>query len=111
MPALVSKSLRDYRRGLVGWTIGISVFMLVYLSAYASVAADPDVYGPAAVAKFPGPLKDLMGGLDNFTSGAGYLQAVAYQMFGPLLFTMCAVISPSRCRSTGEDCFWSGSPR
>jgi ABC-2 type transport system permease protein len=91
MPVLVSKSLRDYRRGLIGWTLGISAFMLVYLSVYSSIVADPDVYGPAVLAKFPGPLRDLMGGLDNFTSGAGYLQAVAYQMFGPLLFTMCAV--------------------
>jgi ABC-2 type transport system permease protein len=92
MPALVSKSLRDYRRGLIGWTVGISAFMMLYLSVYSSIVADPEVYGPAALAKFPGPLKDLMGGLDNFTSGGGYLQAVAYQMFGPLLFTMCAVI-------------------
>jgi ABC-2 type transport system permease protein len=84
MPALVSKSLRDYRKGLIGWTVGISAFMLLYLSVYSSMAANPEVYGPAALAKFPGPLKDLMGGLDNFTSGA-------YQMVGPLLFTMCAV--------------------
>ncbi|MDP9850066.1 ABC transporter permease subunit [Streptosporangium lutulentum] len=91
MPALVSKSLRDYRRGLIGWTVGIGAFMLLYLSVYSSIVADPEVYGPAALAKFPGAMKDLMGGLDNFTSGAGYLQAVAYQLFGPLLFAMCAV--------------------
>jgi ABC-2 type transport system permease protein len=103
MPALLSKSLRDYRRGLIGWTVGISAFLLLYLSIYSSVAADPEVYGPAVMAKFPGPMKDLMGGLENITSGAGYLQAVAYQLLGPLLFIMCAVILGSRAIAQPEE--------
>ena len=67
-----------------------------------------------------------MGGLDDFTSGAGYLQAVAYQLFVPLLFTRArspanrAIAqpeeagrwsSPSPCRSTGSGCSSTASPR
>ncbi|MEV7011369.1 ABC transporter permease subunit [Streptosporangium sp. NPDC051022] len=103
MPALVSKSLRDYRRALIGWTIGVSAFLLLYLSVYSSIVSDPDLYNRAALAKYPGALRDLMGGLENFTTGAGYLQVVAYQLFGPLLLIMCAVILGNRAIAQPEE--------
>ncbi|MEV8632674.1 ABC transporter permease subunit [Streptosporangium sp. NPDC051023] len=103
MPALVSKSLRDYRRALIGWTIGLCAFLLLYLSVYPSITSDPELYGRAAAAKYPGALKDLMGGLDNFTTGAGYLQVVAYQLFGPLLLIMCAVVLGNRVVAQPEE--------
>ncbi|MEO3862473.1 ABC transporter permease subunit [Acrocarpospora sp. B8E8] len=90
MPALMTQSLREYRRALIGWTIGISVFMSIYIGIYASIKESPEVYGPAALAKYPGALKDLMGGLADFTSGPGFLQSVVYQLFVPMLFIACA---------------------
>ncbi|GIH27970.1 hypothetical protein Aph01nite_62800 [Acrocarpospora phusangensis] len=90
MPALMTQSLREYRRTLIGWTVGISAFLSLYMGIYGNIKKSPEVYGPAALAKFPGALRDLMGGLADITSGAGYLQSVVYQLFVPMLFIACA---------------------
>ncbi|MFG1945454.1 ABC transporter permease subunit [Nonomuraea sp. NPDC048826] len=100
---MIAKTLRDYRRVLVGWTIGISAFMALYLGVYGNVKESPDIYGPQAMAKFPGALKDLMGGLEDFTSGAGYLQSVVYQLFVPFLFLACAAIIANRAIAQPEE--------
>ncbi|TMR96311.1 ABC transporter permease subunit [Nonomuraea basaltis] len=100
---MIAKSLRDYRRALAWWTVGISAFIGVYVGTYASVKQSPDVYGPAMVTKFPGPLKDLMGGLDDMTSGLGYLQTVVYQLFIPMLFIVCATLLANRALAAPEE--------
>ncbi|MDA0638577.1 ABC transporter permease subunit [Nonomuraea sp. MCN248] len=100
---MIAKSLRDYRRALIGWTIGISAFMALYLGVYGNIKTNPDIYGPQALAKFPGALKDLMGGLEDFTSGAGYLQSVVYQLFVPFLFLACAMIIANRALAEPEE--------
>jgi len=104
MPALVSKSLRDYRRPLLGWTVGISAFFAMYLAYYPTIRSNPDLYGDVALTKFPGALRDLMGGLESgFTSGSGFLQTLVYQLFGPLLFIMCAAVIGNRAIAQPEE--------
>ncbi|MGC5015238.1 ABC transporter permease subunit [Streptosporangium sp. DT93] len=104
MPALTSKSLRDHRRALIGWTVGIGAFFGLYLSFYPNIASNPDLYGAAALKKFPPAMRDLMGGLaGGFTSGSGFLQALVYQLFGPLLFIMCAAVLGNRAIARPEE--------
>ncbi|MEV0973462.1 ABC transporter permease subunit [Microtetraspora glauca] len=103
MPTLVRKTLSDYRRALVGWTVGVCAFLMLYLSIYGSIAENPDFYENAAMAKYPGALKDLMGGLSDLASGPGYLQVIAYQLFGPLLLIMCAAVLGNRAISGPEE--------
>jgi ABC-2 type transport system permease protein len=103
MPTLVRKTLREYRRTLIGWTIGLSGFVGLYLSVFTSISKNPDFYQQAALSKYPGALKDLMGGLADITSGAGYLQTVVYQLIGPLLFIMCAAILGNRAIAQPEE--------
>ncbi|MBB2910994.1 ABC-2 type transport system permease protein [Streptosporangium becharense] len=104
MPALVSKSLRDYRRALIGWTVGIGAFFGLYLAFYPNVASNPGLYDEVALAKFPGAMRELMGGFEGgFTSGAGYLQTLVYQLFGPLLFITCAAVLGNRAIARPEE--------
>jgi ABC-2 type transport system permease protein len=103
MPTLVGKTLREYRRALIGWTIGLCAFLVMYISIYGSMKDNPETLSAAAVAKYPGALKDLMGGMADIGTGAGYLQAVAYQMLGPLLFTMCAAVLGNRAVAGPEE--------
>ncbi|MEV4576431.1 ABC transporter permease subunit [Nonomuraea jabiensis] len=100
---MIAKSLRDNRRSLISWCLGISAFMGVYLGAYATVRLDPKSYGSIATAKFPGPLKDLMGGLGDFASGTGYLQTVVYQLFVPMLFIVFAMLLANRAIAQPEE--------
>jgi ABC-2 type transport system permease protein len=103
MPALVSKSLRDNRRTLIGWSVGISAFFSFYLAIYPDIAQEPEIYGPAALNKFPGAMRDLMGGLTDFTSGTGYLETLVYQLFGPMLFIVCAAVLGNRAVAQPEE--------
>ncbi|MFB4270655.1 ABC transporter permease subunit [Nonomuraea sp. GTA35] len=100
---MIARSLRDYRRMLIWWTIGISAFIALYLTVYGSIRESPETYGPAAVAKFPGPLRDLMGGMTDMVSGAGYLQTVVYQLFVPMLFIACATLLANRALAGPEE--------
>ncbi len=100
---LISKSLRDHRGVTFWWTVGISAFMALYLAVYGSIKESPEVYGPAMIAKFPGPLRDLMGGLADMTSGAGYLQTAVYQLFVPMLFIACATLLANRSLAGPEE--------
>ncbi|GII03717.1 ABC transporter permease subunit [Planobispora takensis] len=103
MPALVSKSLRDYRRSLIRWTIGIGAFFTLYLSIYPNISENKEIYGAQALAKYPGALRDLMGGMEDFTSGIGYLSSVVYQLFGPMLFVVCAMLLGNRAIAQPEE--------
>ncbi|GGO78167.1 ABC transporter permease [Nonomuraea cavernae] len=100
---MIAKCLRDWRRTLIWWTIGIGAFMALYLGTYQSIKQAPEIYGPAGLAKFPGALRDLMGGLEDFTSGTGYLQSVVYQLFVPFLFIVCAMVLAGRALAGPEE--------
>ncbi|MGW0803512.1 ABC transporter permease subunit [Nonomuraea sp. NPDC002799] len=100
---MIAKSLRDSRRALIWWCAGISAFISVYLGTYASVRQSPETYGPVMMDKFPGPLRDLLGGIQDFTSGVGYLQTVVYQLFIPMLFIVCAVLLANRAIAQPEE--------
>jgi ABC-2 type transport system permease protein len=101
---MVWQSLRDYRRALIWWTLGIGVFLSVYMSTYVSIKQDPQTFSDMALAKLPGALKDLMGGaLQDFTSGAGYLQGSVYQLFVPFLFAVCAMTLANRAIAGPEE--------
>jgi ABC-2 type transport system permease protein len=103
VPTLVRKTLREYRRAIIGWLVGISAFLSLYLSIYPSISSNPDFAQQAVLAKYPGPLKDLMGGLADISSGGGYLQAVVYQLLVPLLLIMCAAILGTRAIAVPEE--------
>ncbi|GGO00470.1 hypothetical protein GCM10010116_00670 [Microbispora rosea subsp. aerata] len=103
MPTLVRKSLREYRRALVGWTIGLCAFLAMYISFYGGMRDNTETLSAQAIAKYPGAFRDLLGGLSDLASGRGYLQAVVYQLLGPLLFTMCAAILGNRAVAVPEE--------
>ncbi|MEV7967200.1 ABC transporter permease subunit [Sphaerisporangium sp. NPDC088356] len=103
MPTLVRKTLRDYRRAIIGWTVGICVFVGLYTSFFPQMHENPDFYNHAAVAKYPEGMRKLMGGLENIASGTGFLQAVIYQLFVPMLFIMCAVILGNKAIAAPEE--------
>ncbi|GAA3825726.1 ABC transporter permease [Sphaerisporangium flaviroseum] len=103
MPTLVRKTLRDYRRVLIGWTIGICAFAGLYTSFFSQMRANPDLYSQAAMNKYPDSVRRLLGGLEHITSGAGFLQAIIYQVFVPLLFIMCAVILGNKAIAAPEE--------
>ncbi|MDH2429699.1 ABC transporter permease subunit [Sphaerisporangium sp. TRM90804] len=103
MPTLVLKTLREYRRSLIGWTVGICAFAGMYTSFFPQIRANADLYSQAALSKYPDSVRTLLGGLENITSGAGFMQSIIYQLFVPLLFTMCAVALGAKAIAEPEE--------
>ncbi|ETK31444.1 ABC transporter permease subunit [Microbispora sp. ATCC PTA-5024] len=103
MAALVRKTLREYRRALIGWTVGMCAFFGMYISIWASMKDDPQTLSAQALAKYPGALRDLMGGLADIGTGVGFLQTVAYQLLGPMLFVMAASVLGNRAIAVPEE--------
>ncbi|MEV5408568.1 ABC transporter permease subunit [Thermopolyspora sp. NPDC052614] len=89
MPPLMRKTLREQRRSVLSWGIGLFVFLLCYTAFYPAIRDDPVFYDQVATAKYPGLLRDLMG-LHGSLAGPGYLQVMLYQLLGFLLFGMFA---------------------
>ncbi|MFI6479020.1 ABC transporter permease subunit [Nonomuraea sp. NPDC050663] len=98
---MIAKTLREYRRMLIGWTIGISLFVAMYTSIYSSM--DRNTLSEAVIAKYPGALRDLMGGMQDLTTPLGYLSSVVYQLFVPLLFAIMAMLLANRAIAEPEE--------
>jgi beta-exotoxin I transport system permease protein len=89
------KTLRDRRRGIIGWSIG-----LVGLAVF-SVALYPSVRENAAdLAKLtedlPKEILALVGGEIDFVTGAGFLHSRLFAFLGPLLLMVFAIGLGSR---------------
>lgn len=100
---MIAKTLREYRRALIGWTIGISLFLSMYISIYESMREDPETLSKQALAKSPGALRDIMGGMADIATATGYLQTVVYQLLVPLMFIVCAMILGNRAIAQPEE--------
>ncbi|MBN6057427.1 ABC transporter permease subunit [Nonomuraea sp. RK-328] len=100
---MITKFLRDNLRALAGWTIGICAGLTMYLGIYASIKDDPQTYSAQALAKYPGALRDLMGGMQDIATGIGYLQTVVYQLIVPMLFVVCAMTLANRAIAGPEE--------
>jgi beta-exotoxin I transport system permease protein len=101
LPSLVGKTLRDWRRAIIGWAAGLAAFALLYGSAWASLKNSPDVLR-LKTESLPKGLAVTFG-VTDLTTGVGYLQGTIYSLVGPLLLTMAAVIFGARAVAGPED--------
>lgn len=93
LPSLVRKTLRDFRRAGIGWALGIGAFVAMYLSFYPQMR-DPETARASAEA-IPEGMRQALGWTD-YASGAGYMQAVVFGQFAPLLLIMAAAVFGAR---------------
>jgi ABC-2 type transport system permease protein len=101
MSAMMTKSLRDQRRSMIGWTIGVVGVALMYAAVYPSIqdsAAELRDY----VSKLPDAVKTLIGG-EDYTSPAGYLRSELFSTMGPLLFLIFAIGAGARATAGEEE--------
>lgn len=101
-PDVMSKTLRDGRRGLLGWLVGVGLFTLIYSSSFSSFQ-DNQKEAASAKDRIPEGLASLMGGVGDLSTGAGYLQTVVFQLFLPLLVICAAVMWGNRAIAHPEE--------
>lgn len=101
LPSLVRKTLRDWRRTVLGWTIGLAAVSSIYVGSWASLKNNPDLLRLKAEA-MPKSLSVSLG-ISDLTNGTGYLQGTVYALLGPLLLCMVAIMLGARAIAGPED--------
>lgn len=76
------KTMRDLRKGLIGWSIGI-VGLVVVIGLIWPTIRDMDM--AALLDAYPEPLRELFN-IEAFTTGAGFMNAELFSMMMPILF-------------------------
>ena len=88
---ILLKTLRDQRRALFWWTIGITVPILIYVVVSYPTIRDNQQYDELLKAYPPEMMNLLLAGADSFTSPAGYLQGALFALIVPLMFMIFAI--------------------
>ncbi len=101
MSGLMAKSLRDQRRGTIGWGLGIAAIALMYAAVYPSIQESASELRDY-VEKLPDAIKNLIGG-EDYTSPAGYLRSEFFSTMGPLLVLIFAIGSSARATAGEEE--------
>ncbi|WP_280396187.1 ABC transporter permease subunit [Nocardia brasiliensis] len=83
-----TKSLRDQRRGLLGWSIGVVLLVLLESAIWPTFS---DMSGMQDfLNNYPEAMRKLFN-LEEFTTGTGFLNAELFSMLLPILFMVFAI--------------------
>ncbi|MGS2810544.1 ABC transporter permease subunit [Nocardia sp. MW-W600-9] len=93
-----TKTLRDSRRGLLGWTVGITVAAVVYAGFYPQMAAN----GAAQTENLPEGLRDALN-MNDISSAAGYLGSTVFGLIVPLLAMFFGAAVGARVSAADEE--------
>jgi ABC-2 type transport system permease protein len=94
------KSLRDQRRGLVGWGIGLVLLVLLEAVLWPSVRDMMNLED--LLANYPEPMRELFD-LEEFSSGAGFFNVELYSLLLPILFLFYGIGRGARAVAGEEE--------
>jgi len=100
---LFRRGLRDHRRALLGWCVGIAGYIALVASIFPSIESSPELN--ELIESYPDVLKSLFGIAEggDLTSGAGYLDVELFSFMLPLLILVLAIGSGARTFAGEED--------
>jgi ABC-2 type transport system permease protein len=101
MPEVLRRSVLDALRGLVFWTVGIVLLVLVTVSIWPSIEGNADL--TEAIENYPEELKAFLGGSLDFATAAGYLNAELYSLMVPLLLLVYGIGAGARAIAGEEE--------
>lgn len=95
-----TKALRDGRRGLAGWSIAITLIVLLEAAIWPAM---PDLAEmEKLIASYPEFMREMFN-LEDFTTGAGFLNAELYSALLPILFLVYAIGHGARAIAGEEE--------
>lgn len=93
--SVYTQTLKEQKRGLIGWTVGMAVVPLMYLPSYQSLKEQGSLNIKQS------SLYDAMG-MGDFGTAAGYLHSTIFAMMGLLLIVIFAVTMGTRSATQEE---------
>lgn len=94
--SVFTQTLKEQRRGLIGWSVGFLVVPMIYLPSYQSLKEQ------GSLNLRQNGIYDAMG-LNDFSSGTGYLNATVYSLMGLLLMLIFTVTFATRSVTQEEN--------
>jgi len=98
--SVFAKAVRDERRGLIGWSVGMLVFGVYLLALFPTIRSNPDL--KKLIESYPEAMRRMLA-IRDFTTGPGYLQGEVFSFLAPLLLMMVGVLYGSDATSGEED--------
>jgi ABC-2 type transport system permease protein len=97
------KTLRDARRAIAWWTVGLIAMTALMVAAYPSVRDNPDLN--KMVEDYPDAFKAFLGLGEtvDYTSPAGYLNSELFSFVVPLLLLIAAIGAGARATAGEEE--------
>ena len=83
-----AKTLRDQRRAFFGWSVGVALLVLLESALWPTVRHMGNIED--FIANYPETLRELFK-LDQFGSGAGFLNGELYSLMLPILFLVYGI--------------------
>jgi ABC-2 type transport system permease protein len=97
------KTVRDQRRALIWWSVGLAATALMYAAVYPSIRENAETLNEY-MESFPEVFREaFMGESGDFTSPAGYLNTELFGFFGPLLLLLYAIGAGARAIAGEEE--------
>lgn len=87
--------LREQRRSLVGWMLGMAGVVAMYSAFYPSLTSNAKQLNKY-LESMPPAFKELIGGAGAFTTPRGYLQGEIFSIMAPLLLAIYAIGAGAR---------------
>lgn len=100
MTSVFTKALWERRRSLLGWSIALASLILLESALWPSMKSMPSL--DAYLAEFPEPLKEVFG-IDQMTTGQGFLNAELFSLMLPMLFIAFGVSHGARLIAGEEE--------
>lgn len=97
------KTVRDQRRALLWWSVGLFAVVLMYAGVYPSIRDNASALN-AYLESFPEVFRQaFLGESGDFASPAGYLNTELFGFFGPLLLLLYSVGAGARAIAGEEE--------
>jgi ABC-2 type transport system permease protein len=97
---LFRKTLRDQRRSLVGWSIGIVALVMVEGAIWPSIRDMPNF--DELLESYPEGMKEVFG-VEGMTTGVGFLNAELFTLVLPALFIIFGIARGARLVAGEEE--------
>jgi ABC-2 type transport system permease protein len=99
---ITAKTLRDQRRALIGWAIGMAALVLLYASFYPSVRSNAATLNKY-MESLPEALRNMIGNSGDISSPVGYIRSEVFSTMGPLLLLILAIGAGARAIAGEEE--------
>ncbi len=101
--SVAAKTLRDVRRSLAWWSLGLAGVVALMVSVYPTVRDNPSLN--KLVKQYPEAIKGFVsfGGQVDYTSGPGYLGSELFAIWVPLLLLIAAIGAGARATAGEEE--------